>query len=153
MIDTIGKDITGISEIIRLAMAPSFLLLATGAILQLFAGRLARVIDRERMLVAAFHSTSGEEHAEVVRELRDMDKRARVVNLAILLAVLSAIMVCVLIAALFVMGVARTGFVQLLSGGFIVAMMLLIAGLICFLIEVRLAARNIRVQEALLELD
>ena len=46
MIPVMTYDIASVSAIIQLAMAPAFLLVALSGLLQLFAGRLARVVDR-----------------------------------------------------------------------------------------------------------
>ncbi|WP_288015991.1 DUF2721 domain-containing protein [Blastomonas sp.] len=134
-------------------MAPAFLLVATGNILQLFAGRLARVIDRERVQLAEFSRTTGEDHVRVVRELQILDRRASIVNKAILMATLSASTVSLLIAAMFVLSLTGYKFGQIVAGGFILAMAFLIAGLGLFIAEIRLATRNIRIEERLLILE
>jgi len=142
-----------IGNLIQLAMAPAFLLLATGNILQLFAGRLARVIDRERVQMAEFHRTQGEDHVRVVNELRILDRRGAIVNMAILMGTLSAMTVSLLIASIFVLSLTGYKFGVIVAGCFILAMVFLIAGLILFVAEIRLATRNIRIEEQLLELD
>ncbi len=142
-----------IGNLIQLAMAPAFLLLATGNILQLFAGRLARVIDRERVQMAEFHRTQGDDHVRVVNELRILDRRGAIVNMAILMGTLSAMTVSLLIASIFVLSLTGYKFGVIVAGCFILAMVFLIAGLILFVAEIRLATRNIRIEEQLLELD
>ena len=142
-----------IGNLIQLAMAPAFLLLATGNILQLFAGRLARVIDRERVQMAEFHRTQGEDHVRVVNELRILDRRGAIVNMAILMGTLSAMTVSLLIASIFVLSLTGYKFGVIVAGCFILAMVFLIAGLTLFVAEIRLATRNIRIEEQLLELD
>ncbi len=146
-------EIGQIGRLIQFAMAPAFLLVATGNILQLFAGRLARVIDRERVQLAEFSRTTGEDHVRVVRELQILDRRASIVNKAILMATLSASTVSLLIAAMFVLSLTGYKFGQIVAGGFILAMAFLIAGLGLFIAEIRLATRNIRIEERLLILE
>lgn len=145
-------EIGTIGGLIQLAMAPAFLLVATGNILQLFSGRLARVVDRERVQMAEFHRTQGEDHIRVVNELRILDRRASIVNMAILMATLSASTVSLLIGVMFVLSLTGYEFGQVVAAGFILAMVFLIAGLGLFIAEIRLATRNIRVEEQLLEL-
>ncbi len=146
-------DIGQIGRLIQIAMAPAFLLLATGNILQMFANRLARVIDRERVQMAEFHRTEGEAHVQVVNELRILDRRAAIVNMAILMGTLSAVTVAVVIASIFVLSLTGFRFGQIVAGGFILAMAFLISGLLLFIAEIRLATRNIRIEERLLQLD
>ena len=50
-------DIGQIGKLIQIAMAPAFLLLATGNILQMFANRLARVVDRERVQICLLYTS------------------------------------------------------------------------------------------------
>lgn len=150
---TTQLGVSQIGNLIQLAMAPAFLLVATGNILQMFANRLARVIDRERVQMAEFSRTEGEEHVRVVNELRILDRRAAIVNMAILMGTLSAVTVSLLIAAMFVLAVTGFKFGYVVAGGFILAMAFLIAGLILFVFEIRLATRNIRIEERLLTLD
>lgn len=150
---TTQLGVSQIGNLIQLAMAPAFLLVATGNILQMFANRLARVIDRERVQMAEFSRTEGEEHVRVVNELRILDRRAAIVNMAILMGTLSAVTVSLLIAAMFVLAVTGFKFGYVVAGGFILAMTFLIAGLILFVFEIRLATRNIRLEERLLTLD
>lgn len=145
--------INQIGNLIQLAMAPAFLLVATGNILQMFANRLARVIDRERVQMDEFNRTEGDEHVRVVNELRILDRRAAIVNMAILMGTLSAVTVSLLIAAMFVLAVTGFKFGYVVAGGFILAMTFLITGLILFVFEIRLATRNIRIEERLLTLD
>ena len=66
---------------------------------------------------------------------------------------LSAVTVSLLIAAMFVLPLTGFKFGYVVAGGFILAMTFLIAGLILFLFEIRLATRNIRIEERLLTLD
>ncbi|MBP7952033.1 MAG: DUF2721 domain-containing protein [Sphingorhabdus sp.] len=120
--------------------------------LNLFTGRLARIIDRSRDLQAQYTDTKGAEHDRIVAELRDLEKRINTVNSAIVLAVLSAIAVSLLIGILFLMELASIDMVSYAAGAFMAAIGLMAASLILFLIEVRFAIRNVRIREVYLEL-
>lgn len=151
MID--DADIDQIASIIQLAMAPAFLLVAIGAMLQLFSGRLGRVVDRSRDLTKEHPECSPERRRCIVRELRGLDRRMTVVNGAILMGVCGAITVSIVIAMLFVTGLARVDLTVAVSVGFIFAMAFLMIGLCLFLYEVRLAEKNIHIDRDFLELD
>lgn len=88
-----------------------------------------------------------------MRELRILDRRASIVNKAILMATLSAATVSLLIAAMFVLSLTGYQFGHVVAGGFILAMVFLIAGLGLFIAEIRLATRHIRIEERLLVLE
>ena len=88
------KDVT---ELIHLAIAPIFLLTGVAATLTVFAGRLARIVDRGRFL---------ENHTPLDRnrrvdELRALEKRAHLIYRALSLGVCSALCVCLLMTLVF----------------------------------------------------
>ena len=143
--------ISSIAQTIQLAIAPVFLLAGIGALLNVLAGRLARVVDRSRVLEQLHASSTGEEHQRYVVELRIVDRRMRLVNSAIALIVASAIVVCVLVAMLFITQLAGLPFRVAVTIAFVLGMAFLIAGLLLFLIEINVALRYLHVREELLE--
>jgi Protein of unknown function (DUF2721) len=142
-----------IAQTIQLSVAPVFLLVATGALLNVLTGRLARVVDRSRHLISRWAETEGKEHERLVSELRAADRRMDVINNSILSAVGCGITVCLLVTLLFVQELLRLDLGIAVSAVFALAMLLLLASLILFLIEVRLAIRTIHVPIELLELE
>lgn len=146
-----ATDVTDIAHTIQLAVAPVFLLTGIAGLLNVLAGRLARVVDRSRLLEAEFTDADHPGHALQVWELRALDKRIRYANNAIFLCSISAVLVCLVVAGLFVAELANLGFARTMALGFILAMALLIAGLILFLLEIRVALNSVRVREELLE--
>ncbi len=142
-----------IVTILQTAMAPAFLLVALGTILTLFAARLARIIDRSRILQDMFAVTEGPEHDLVVGELRDIQLRIKLVNSAIYLDVVCAIVVCILIGLLFVMGLTGFNLSNVIAGAFIIAMTLLSIAFVQFLREVRVGIRDFMIREEFLEID
>ena len=59
-----------IAQTIQLALAPVFVLVAIGNILNLLSGRLGRVVDRSRQLQDRFTRTEGPDREELVRRMR-----------------------------------------------------------------------------------
>lgn len=143
--------VSSIAQTIQLAIAPVFLLAGIGAVLNVLAGRLARIVDRSRVLEQLHAASEGEEHARHVWELRLIDRRIALINAAISLIVASAIVVCLLVGLLFVTQLAGLAYRVAVAITFILTMALLISGLVLFLIEVNLAIRGLRVREELLE--
>jgi NADH:ubiquinone oxidoreductase subunit 3 (subunit A) len=128
--------VSTIAHQIQLAVAPVFLLAGVSGFLNVLANRLARVVDRSRQLEAEPGSHDA--------ELRLLDRRTRVVNLSISFCTVSALLVCVVVAILFVADLAKIAFAQPIALLFIAAMLFLIAGLLLFLYEVQLAMRAMR---------
>ncbi|WP_374397296.1 DUF2721 domain-containing protein [Sphingopyxis sp.] len=148
-----ASGLGAIAETIQLSVTPVFLLVATGSLLNVFTGRLARVVDRSRRLIELWAETQGAEHERVVAELRVVDRRIDVINNSIAAAVACGIVVCLLVALLFTQAVAGFDLGLAAAWVFAVAMLLLLLSLALFLIEVRLAIRTIHVPMELLELE
>jgi hypothetical protein len=141
-----------VAETIQVAIAPVFLLAGLGAILNVMVGRLARIVDRSRQLEVLHVSTTGVERQRHIQELRLIDGRIRTINTAVYLNVMAAIAICLVVAMLFVAELGNFQIGQVIAVAFIISMLLLTGGLICFLIEIHMSVRAIRVRSDLLEL-
>jgi len=128
-----------VASTIQLAIAPAFLLV----------GRLARVVDRARVVADLVPIEPGAEYADCIAELHRLDRRMSVVSGSIFLGTAAMIAVCLVVAGLFVARVAAVDFTVALVLAFIVAMALLVVGLILFLVEVHLANKSIHVRSDL----
>lgn len=147
----IYAPISAVAATIQTAIAPVFLLAGIGAILNVLAGRLSRIIDRTRALEALHPRSTGPEHDRHVWELRILDKRISIINSALGLCVGSAVLICLVVAMLFVAQIADFHSGTAVAVAFIVAMLMLIAGLVLFFTEVRVSLKAIRVRADLLE--
>lgn len=141
----IFDDISGVAHAIQLAVAPVFLLTAVGAILGVMTNRLSRVIDRARLLEGRLESAPPESTAEIRNQLQVLSRRARKINIAITACTITALLVCLVIAILFFGAYAHFYSATAVSLIFIVAMLALMVGLLCFLQEVFLATLNLRI--------
>jgi len=140
-----------IAQAIQLSLSPIFMLTAIGALLNVLAGRLSRVVDRARDLEALHPRSAGPEHDRHVWELRILDRRMSVINRALVLTVSSAVMTCTVVAILFVAVLFKLHIGTVVALSFILAMVLLIAGLISFLVEVHMSLTAIHIRPELLE--
>jgi hypothetical protein len=132
-------DIHAVSEAIRDAVAPVFLLTGIGSILGVLIGRLSRSIDRARLL----HDMPKEKREKFNEEFQIIVKRTKWLRRAIGLATLAALCVCVSIVSLFIS--VETGFKMphLVLIAFISSMFSVIFALLCFLREIVLASREV----------
>lgn len=142
-----------VAATIQIAIAPVFLLAGVGAILNVMVGRLARIVDRARQVEQLHPRSTGPEHDRHVWELRLIDRRITVINNAIFLCVASALLICLVVALMFLAQLSDLHIGVVVAVAFIIAMALLMAGLIYFLVEVRMSLGAIHVREELLELD
>ncbi len=146
-----GFALNDIAHTIQLAMAPCFLLTAIGAILSMLTGRLGRVVDRSRWIEQNFTAKDDPRHQNQVDQLRWIDERMRHANRALVLCTISAVLICVVIAGLFTAVLFDWASGQAIAIVFVLAMLLLIAGLAIFLYEVRIAVHATRIQDEYLE--
>jgi len=138
-------NISGVAHAIQLAIAPVFLLTAVGSFLGVITNRLARVIDRARVLEAKLEAASPE-HAPAIRShLKVLSHRARYINIAITACTVAALLVCAVIAILFFGSYTSFDSRTAVALIFIFAMLALMIGLLCFLQEVFLATLNLRI--------
>ncbi|GCB02248.1 hypothetical protein SFMTTN_3070 [Sulfuriferula multivorans] len=130
-----AASITTVAHVIQLSVGPVFLLTGIGAMLSVLTSRLARIVDRFRTL----NNTKDEERIVHEQEMTMLLSRARWIHWAISLCTLSALLICIVIAALFVGSVMSLDPSSTISVLFILAMLALISGLLCFLREIFLA--------------
>ncbi len=138
-----AAEITTVAHVIQLAVAPVFLLTGIGAILSVITNRIARIVDRSRVL----SNSSEPKQLARLEEMAMLKRRVRWVHWAVSLCTMSALFICIVIAALFVG--AETGIdpSRVVSLFFISAMLALISGLLCFLREIYLATGNIEMRD------
>lgn len=137
------SDITDVAHVIQLAVAPVFLLTGIGAIMSVLVNRLGRVVDRFRALETLLPAASETARASADSEMDVLERRARMVHWAIGFCTGSALLVCIVIATLFVGSVTGVQTPALIAALFIAAMLALVAGLLFFLREIALAKGSI----------
>ncbi|HEX5817807.1 MAG TPA: DUF2721 domain-containing protein [Gemmatimonadales bacterium] len=138
------NQINDISHVITVATAPVFLLMAVVSALGVLTARLARIVDRARVLDRQAEAADDLELTNVHGDLAVLARRAKLVNGAITLAVCCALCVCGVIVMLFVDAVLQADNSQLIALLFVLAMLCFIAALAGFLRETYLATVGLR---------
>jgi hypothetical protein len=134
-----------IARVIQLSVAPVFLLTALGTMLSVLSGRLARIVDRARVLADRRAKLAPEERGTHEEEIRILMRRRRLVNHAITSGTTAALLVCLLIASAFVGYLIRADLSSFLAVLFIAAMAAFVAALLFFLREILIAVAMIRI--------
>jgi len=135
-----------ITHVIQLSIAPVFLLTAIAGFVNALLGRLARAIDRRRLLddLLPAYTDEGETRAHMEYELKLLGRRIRLILWALGLAVLSALLICMLIGVAFI----SAYFEARLAGAavailFTASILALTVCLLLFFREVMLAGRAV----------
>lgn len=138
-------------EVIQLSVAPVFLLVAIGSLLSVVTGRLGRVVDRARVLeefLLVRDTTTRDSHAP--RELRTLDRRMRYCHWSINFLSVAAMVVAILVATLFISDIAHADQAWVISALFVAAVVHVMIGIGCFIAEIYVATRTVRVRPELL---
>lgn len=134
---------TSLGQVIQLAVAPVFLLTGVAGILNVLASRIARIIDRARLMEAKLANADAETARDLQVFLKVLSRRATFINRAIALCVLSGLLISLVVAALFVSSSLRLDLAMGISITFVIALFSLAVSLVYFLREVFLATRSL----------
>jgi hypothetical protein len=137
--------VTAVAHVIQLAVAPVFLLSGIGAMLSVMTNRLARVVDRARVLDRHMLRHGVDRDNRIVEELSSLSRRAKLISLSIGLCTVTALLVCAVIAVLFIGAFLQVDTSKTVALVFITAMAAFIAGLLLFLREIFLATATVRI--------
>jgi hypothetical protein len=135
----VAMPIEEIARVIQLSIAPVFLITGIAGLLGVLSARLGRTIDRARVLAKQ------EDIKRFHEELTVLSLRAKIIYRAITLGTVSALLICFVIASLFISAFVRFPVSMVVAVLFIGAMLSLIAALLLFLREVFLATRILRI--------
>jgi len=137
-----------IAHAIQLAVAPVFLLTGIAAMLGVMAARLARVIDRARLIEHTWKEMDERTRSAARAEIVDLERRRKLASWSINFCACAALLICIVIVTLFVEEFFSTNLRWLAGGLFVAAMFALIGGLTSFLREVYLATHTLRIDMA-----
>jgi VIT1/CCC1 family predicted Fe2+/Mn2+ transporter len=133
-----------ISHLIQSALAPVFLLSGVGVTLGVMTARLARVVDRARSLEALLTKHPADAR-QIHDDLKVLQKRTRHLNAAITMCGFSAVLIALVVICLFANAFFGSGLAGTIALLFVGAMLLITGAYVAFLIEVRVATRNLRI--------
>jgi hypothetical protein len=131
-----------IGHIIQLAIAPVFLLTGVGTKLAVLTNRLARIIDRSRLLEDRIHALESADHSAAYAELETLHDRAHLINRAIALSTGCGLLICLVIAALFLGDALKLSLDKSIALLFVLGMLSLIGSFVYLLREIFLATRT-----------
>ena len=141
-----AEDLSAVTHAIQLAVAPVFLLTAVSGMIGTVAGRLARIIDRARVLEArvAHAAESDPAVAPAYDELRRLRQRGWLVNGCIALLTFCAMLIGLTIVMLFLGQTAQLNILRLATISFLAGVSCFSLALLCFLTETLLATRILK---------
>lgn len=138
-----GEELEVVIRVLQVALAPAFLLAAISGLLNVVTGRLARVVDRTREVQDELSRQSGEAGQGLRDELIVLGRRRKLVRRSMQLGVAAGMVICLMVALLFVMGLAQFSMASVIVTMFSFAMRLIAASLGALLMETGLAGQEV----------
>ncbi len=134
-------QISDIGHVIQLAIAPVFLLTGVCTMLMVLTNRLARIIDRTRVLEDRLDVAH---HDAYMDELDILYRRWHLINLAITLSTACGLLICLVIAMLFLGDTTNLPLDRYIAALFVAAMIFLIGSFMYLLREIFVASSTLR---------
>lgn len=138
--------VAAIAHAIQLSVSPVFLLLGIGTMLAVMTNRLARIVDRARVLQRQAAAAGQAADESLVQESATLVRRGRLISLAIALLTAAALLISAIIAILFAGAFLDWDASRIVALLFIGAMFAVFLGLVLFLREVFLATAGLRLR-------
>lgn len=133
-----------IGHTIQLAIAPVFLLTGVGTNLLVLTNRLARIIDRSRVLEDRMDMRGEAVIPDSLAEIAVLYRRAQLINRAITLSTTCGLLICLVVATLFLGDALGLRLANFIGGLFVLAMFSLIGSFVFLLREIFVATNNLR---------
>lgn len=140
----ISLQLGDVSHIIQLAIAPVFLLTGVGTKLSVLTSRLARIIDRARVVEDILSENNGKPPKHGMEaELNELYERSRLINRAITLSTTCGLLICLVIASLFMGDATGLNLDKLIAALFVGGIFSLIGSFIYFMREILVATKTL----------
>ena len=140
--DDMDIQLGNVSRLIQLAIAPALLLVGIGTQVRVLANRLDRIVNRQRVLEQGRAPLQPDQRDA---ELDILYRRMHLAHRAITLAAVSALLICIVIAALFTADVLDLAVDHAIAALFCISMATLIASFFYFLREIFLATSTLAI--------
>jgi len=139
------SQVAAIGHVIQLAITPVFLFTGVSGLLAVLINRLARIIDRARILEGRLRDMPEPGDEDMHAGLTLLSRRARLINRAVTLCTVCALLICSVIITLFAGAFLKSDASVVIGLLFIAAVLALMSGLANFLREIYIATRNLRI--------
>jgi hypothetical protein len=133
-------------RLIQLALGPVVLVSGIGLLLLVLTNRLARIVDRTRVLRGEVHDPGTEAVAAIRAELGILMRRSRLILFAVFCSVLCILFVALLVTVLFLGALAGRTLTTVPTLLFIVSLLTVTAGMLAFAWEIVLTVRALRLE-------
>lgn len=141
-----AMSLTELIPVLQVAVGPVILVSGVGLLLLSFTNRLARVIDRARLLAQELRDHEHKDTHRICSQIEILWRRAVLLRRCIALGTLSVLLAAILVIVLFVAHLFDIGSPALVSALFIGSMLALIGSLLAFIQDLNRALVAMRME-------
>jgi hypothetical protein len=140
---------TRLSELIpvlQVAVGPVILISGIGLLLLSLTNRFGRAVDRSRQLIREFREADAEGRQRLAGQVEILFRRARLIQVSIILGAGSVLFAAVLIITLFFTALMKLELAVPISVLFMCCLASLIASLVTFIMDIHLSLKALRLE-------
>ena len=132
--------------VLQVSVGPVILISGIGLLLLSLTNRFGRAVDRSRQLLREMRDSGADDLQRLTGQVAVLYRRARLIQMAIILAAVSVLFAAVLIITLFFTALMKMELAVPISLLFICCLAALIASLIAFIADIHLSLRALKLE-------
>jgi len=140
------KALSELVPLLQIAVGPVILISGVGLLLLSLTNRFGRTVDRARQLIPEMREAGGSDRRQLQGQVAVLYRRARLIQVAIILGATSALFAALLIITLFLAALLGWQSALALISFFVVCLLMLIGSLVTFIVDIHLSLRAFKLE-------
>jgi hypothetical protein len=132
--------------VLQVAIGPVILISGVGLLLLSLTNRFGRAVDRSRELIGDLRAASEADRSRLAGQVVILYRRARLIQLSIILSAVSVLFAALLIITLFFTALLKLELAVFISLLFILCLLALILSLVTFILDIHLSLKALRLE-------
>ena len=141
-----ATSLTELIPVLQIAIAPVILISGVGLLLLTLTNRFGRAVDRTRQIHHQMREATAADRQRLANQVEVIYRRARLIQLSIIMGALSALFAALLILALFFTALMKLESALTISLIFICCLISLVVSLITFIMDIRLSLKALKLE-------
>lgn len=137
---------TELIPVLQVAIAPVILISGVGLLLLSLTNRFGRAVDRTRQIHHEMREAASADQPQLANQVEVIYRRARLIQLSIVMGTLSALFAAMLILTLFFTALMKWESSVIISLFFISCLVSLVGSLITFIMDIRLSLKALKLE-------
>lgn len=132
--------------VLQVSIGPVILISGVGLLLLSLTNRFGRAVDRSRQLIRELREADGEGRARLGGQVEILYRRARLIQVSIILQTISVLFAALLIITLFFTALVKWNSAVFISVLFMCCLASLLVSLITFMMDIRLSLKALKLE-------